>query len=248
MPSKAAQAQAPHRSRSRDAEQTRAGIIEAATAEFADKGLSGARVDEIAARTRTTKPMIYYHFGSKEGLYAAVLESAYGGMRDVEQALQLEHLPPKDAMRRLVEVTFDYHAAHPEWVRLVSIENIHGARHASGSASIARRNAAVIGIVRALLERGERDGVFRPGVDPVDLHWMISSLCFYRISNRHTWGAIFGRDLQAPEHEAAQRRMAVDAVLRYLQPQPCTTGPESRGPAGASPHPPQEPPRRPRAA
>lgn len=206
------------RGRAREGEQTRRDIIEAAKAEFADKGLSGARVDEIAARTRTTKPMIYYHFGSKEQLYAAVMEEAYGGMRDVEQGLQLDHLPPAEAMRRLVEVTFDYHATHPDWVRLVSVENIHGARHIAGSAAIAQRNAVVIGIVRKLLERGEQEGVFRAGVDPINLHLLISSLCFYRVSNRHTWGALFGRDLQAPEHEATQRRMTVDAVLRYLQP------------------------------
>ena len=208
----------PERSRPRDVERTRADIIEAATAEFADKGLSGARVDEIAARTRTTKPTIYYHFGSKDGLYAAVLEEAYGGIRDVERTLQLDVLPPEDALRRLVEVSFDYHAAHPDWVRLVSVENIHGARHIAGVDSIARRNTAVIEIVRTLLERGEREGVFRSGVDPLDLHWMISSLCFHRVSNRHTWRVIFGHDPLAPEHAAAQRRMAVDAVLRYLQP------------------------------
>ena len=210
----------PERSRPRDVERTRADIIEAATAEFADKGLSGARVDEIAARTRTTKPAIYYHFGSKEGLYAAVLQEAYGGMRDVEQALRLDALPPEEAMRRLVEVSFDHHATHPEWVRLVGVENVHGARHIAGVVSIARRNAAAVEIVRALLERGERDGVFRSGVDPLDLHWMISSLCFYRVSNRHTWRANFGQDLLAPERAAAQRRMAVEAVLRYLRPVP----------------------------
>ncbi|MEK0084612.1 TetR/AcrR family transcriptional regulator [Benzoatithermus flavus] len=218
MSDRVARARTAARRRPRDVERTRGDIIAAATAEFAEKGLSGARVDEIAARTRTTKPAIYYHFGSKEGLYTAVLEAAYGGIRDVEQALRLEELPPREAMRRLVEVTFDYHAAHPEWVRLVSVENIHEARHIAGSAAIAERNAAVIAILQALLVRGEREGVFRAGVDPVNLHLMISSLCFYRVSNRHTWGAIFGRDLAAPEHAAAQRQMAVEAVLRYLQP------------------------------
>ena len=204
--------------RSPDAERTRLDIIAAARAEFVDKGLSGASVNEIAARTRTTKPMIYYYFGSKEGLYAAVMEEAYGGMRDVEQSLQLEHLPPTEAMRRLVEVTFDYHADHPDFPRLISIENIHSARHIAGSASIAPRNAAIIDIIGALLKRGAKAGAFRRGVDPVDLHLLISSLSFYRVSNRHTWGAIFGRDLQAPKHVAAQRCMIVEAVLSYLQP------------------------------
>jgi AcrR family transcriptional regulator len=217
MSDRVARTKAAERRRPRDVERTRGDIIAVATAEFAEKGLSGARVDEIAARTRTTKPAIYYHFGSKEGLYTAVLEAAYGGMRDVERALRLDDLPPEEAMRRLVEVTFDYHAAHPDWVRLVSVENIHEGRHIAGSAAIAERNAAVIGIVRALLARGERAGVFRAGIDPVNLHLMISSMCFYRVSNRHTWATIFGRDLTAPEHAAAQRQMVVEAVLRYVQ-------------------------------
>lgn len=212
------------RPRSRAIELTREDIIDAATIEFADKGLSGARVDEIAARTKTTKPTIYYHFGSKEGLYLAVLERSYGGIREVENALQLDALPPQEAMARLVEVSFDYHAAHPDWVRLVSVENIHGARHIAGVQSITERNALAVDTVRHLLERGEREGVFRRGVDPLDLHLMISSLCFYRVSNRHTWQANFGRDLLAPERASAQRRMAVEAVLRYMQPDPITRG------------------------
>jgi len=206
------------RPRSAEAERTRLDIIEAARAEFVDKGLDGASVNEIAARTRTTKPMIYYYFGSKEKLYAAVIEEAYGGMRDVEQGLRLEHLPPLEAMRRLVEVTFDYHAANPDFSRLISIENIHNARTIAGSPSIGPRNSAIIEIVRALLKRGAKHGVFRKGVDPIDLHLLINSFCFYRVSNRHTWGAIFGRDPQAPKHVAAQRRMIVEAVLSYLNP------------------------------
>jgi AcrR family transcriptional regulator len=218
MPDGVTQRKGVPRPRSPDAEQTRRSIIDAARAEFAEKGLSGARVDEIAARTRTTKPMIYYYFESKEKLYAAVMEETYGGMRDVEQSLQLEHLSPIEAMRRLVEVTFDYHAATPEYVRLISIENIHEARHIVGIPSIARRNAVVIGIVGDLLARGEQEGVFRAGVDPIDMHLLISSFCFYRVSNSHTWDVIFGRDLQTPEHAAAQRRMIVEAVLAYLRP------------------------------
>jgi AcrR family transcriptional regulator len=206
--------------RPRDAAATRREILAAARAEFADKGLSGARVDAIAARTRTTKPMLYYHFGSKEQLYAAVMEDAYGGMRDTEQSLGLERLKPTEAVRALVEATFDYHAAHPDFVRLISVENIHGARHIKGSTAIARRNAAVIATLAAVLARGAADGVFRADVDPVDLHLLISAFCFYRVSNRYTWAAIFDRDLASPEHAAAERRMIVEAVLRYLAPEP----------------------------
>jgi AcrR family transcriptional regulator len=204
--------------RARDADQTRRDILAAAAAEFSEKGYAGARVDDIAARTRATKRMIYYYFGGKEGLYAAVLEEAYGGMRDAEAALRLDELPPVEAVRRLVETTFDHHAAHPDFVRLVSGENIEGARTVSASDTIRVRNAAVIGAIAALLRRGEEEGAFRPGVDPLDLHMLISGFCFYRVSNRHTLRAIFGEDPATPGRAEAHRRMAVEAVLRYLAP------------------------------
>lgn len=206
--------------RSRDAQQTRREILDAATAEFAARGLSGARVDDIAARTRTTKRMIYYYFGSKERLYAAVLEEMYGGIREAERHLLPEELPPLDAMRRLVELTFDYHATHPDFVRLVTVENIHAARHLAQSATIGQRNHAVLGLLRRLLARGEAEGVFRPGIDPLDLHMLISGFCFHRVANRHTLGVIFGQDTQESSRAARQRAMLVDSVLRYLRPDP----------------------------
>jgi AcrR family transcriptional regulator len=205
--------------RTRAPEQTRRAILDAAIREFSEKGFSGGRVDDIAARTDTTKRMIYYYFGSKELLFAAVLEEMYGGMRDAERALGLEDLPPVEAVRRLVEVTFDHHAEHPEFVRLVSVENIHEARHVAVSPSIRQRNDAVIATITAVLERGVRDGVFRPGLDPLDVHLLISSFCFYRVSNRHSLGVIFGRDLRAPDCVASHRSMFVEAVLRYLAPE-----------------------------
>lgn len=208
----------PRSPRPRAPEQTRREILEAATAEFSEKGYAGGRVDDIAARTRTTKRMIYYYFGGKEQLYAAVLERLYGDMRDAEAALELDVLPPMDALRRLVETTFDHHAAHPDFVRLVSVENIHEARIVAASPTIGERNAAVIGALRALIARGERERAFRAGLDALDLHMLISSFCFYRVSNRHTLRAIFGRDGTQPEVAAAQRRMITEAVLRYVRP------------------------------
>lgn len=202
--------------RPRDAEQTRRNILDAAIAEFAAKGLSGGRVDEIAARTQTTKRMIYYYFGSKEQLFAAVLEEMYGGIRAAEAQLQLDGLPPDEAMRRLVETTFDYHAEHPEFVGMVAVENIHAAAHIAGSPTLRGRNDAVIGLLRGLLSRGEAAGLFRPGIDPLDLHILINGSCFHRVANRHTLGAIFDVDLTTPARTAAHRTMIVEAVLRYL--------------------------------
>jgi AcrR family transcriptional regulator len=216
MPQDLASPRIDGRSRPHDIERTRGEILEAALAVFAEKGLSGARVDEIAALTHTTKPTIYYHFRSKEDLYTAVLEHAYGGMRDMERSLELDLSDPVDAMRRLVEASFDYHAANPGWVRLVSIENIHLARHIEDRPEFGQRNAPIVDRLKEILDAGERLDLFRPGVDPMHLHWMISSLCFHRVSNRHTWRANFGIDMAAPEHVAVQRRMTVEAVLAFL--------------------------------
>lgn len=204
--------------RQNDPRRTRANILAAGQAVFAQKGYSGANVNEIVALAQTTKPMIYYHFGSKEGLFAAVLEEVYAGMREYEQSLEVAGLSAEEAMRRLVEITFDYHAAHPDWIRLISVANIHDAQHITGSPTIASRNAAVVEIMDRLLRRGAKEGVFRDGVDPVHLHLLIASFCFYRISNRHTWKVIFKRDLGTAAEATSQRAMVVDAALRYLRP------------------------------
>ncbi len=199
-----------------DPERTRRDILAVARAEFAEHGLSGARVDAIAAKTRTTKRMIYYYFGSKDGLYLAVLEQAYGEIRAIEQELDLARLPPGDAIRRMVEFTFDYQEAHPDFIRLVSIENIHHGRYLAQSAAIRALNVSVIAELAAILARGEREGVFRTGLDPVDVHMLISAFCFFRVSNRHTFGALFGQDLSDPALRARHRHMIGDAVLGVL--------------------------------
>ena len=208
----------PLRPRTHGGARTRLGILDAAHALFAERGYGGAHVNDIVARAGTTKPMVYYHFGSKEGLFAAVLEEVYAGMRRIEGAVQLAGLPPGEAMRQLVHVTFDYHAQHPDWVRLIAIANIHEAQHIRDSPTVALRNSPVLDILRGLLARGARDGVFRAGVDPLRLHLLIASMCFYRVSNRHTWRVIFGRDLHAADDAPLQRAMLVEAVLRYLRP------------------------------
>jgi len=203
---------------SRVGERTRREILAAAMTEFAAKGYSGARVDAIAANTSTTKPMIYYHFGSKEKLYVAVMEEAYGGVRSTEQGLHLDALPPAEALSRLVEATFDYHAEHPDYVRLISTENIEKGRHIADRRSLVERNAIALGTVSDVLARGERDGTFRPGISAWHLHFMISALCFMRVSNRYSMRAVFERDLWDRNDVLLQRQMIVEAVLRYVKP------------------------------
>src|SRR6201999_2013194 len=146
-----AESAAPPRERQRDRERTRAEILEVATREFAEHGLSGARVDEIAERTRTTKRMLYYYFGSKEGLYTAVLERAYARIREAERGADVEHLEPVAAIRRLAELTFDHHEAHPDFIRLVSIENIHRAEHMQASGGFADLNSPAIARIAQIL-------------------------------------------------------------------------------------------------
>ncbi|HLZ66837.1 MAG TPA: TetR/AcrR family transcriptional regulator [Aliidongia sp.] len=203
--------------RPRDAEQNRRGILDAAVAEFAENGLSGARVDAIAARANTTVRMLYHYFGSKEGLYAAALEEAYGEMRRAEQELGIRDLPPIAAIRRMVEFVFDYQEAHPEFTRLVSVENIHRASHIQQSSTIQALNGTVIKTLTTILERGQREGVFRVDVTPVGLHLLMTAFPFFRVSNRYTLGTIFGQDPLAPELRPQHREMAVSAVLGYLQ-------------------------------
>ncbi|MFI8180661.1 TetR family transcriptional regulator [Actinacidiphila glaucinigra] len=202
--------------RTRDAARTRNEILDVATEEFARAGYAGARVDEIAARTRTTKRMIYYYFGGKEQLFTAVLERAYSVIRQAEQDLDVDHLDPVAAIRRLAELTFDHHEAHPDFIRLVSIENIHEAEHMAASEQLSALSSPAIDVLRRILAAGRRSGLFTADVDAVDLHAMISSFCFFRVANRHTFGALFGRDLVAADRREHYRAMLGDMVIAYL--------------------------------
>ena len=202
--------------RERDAVQTRREILAVATQEFADRGYDGARVDQIAASTRTAKRMIYYYFGSKEQLYIEVLEQAYTAIRDAEQSIDVEHLDPTAAIRRLAELTFDHHEAHPDFIRLVSIENIHRAEHLRRAEHLTSLNTPAIQLIATILERGRAAGVFTSEIDAVDLHMMISAFCVFRIANRHTFGSLFKRDLTSPQLHDHYRSMLGDIVVAYL--------------------------------
>ena len=202
--------------RTQDPEGTRQNIIEVATEEFARNGLAGARIDEIAARTRASKRMIYYYFGDKDGLYLAVLENAYRLVREGEGKLDVDGLPPMEALKQLVEFTFDHHHKHEDFIRMVMIENIHHAEYIERSKVIRQLNVTAIKTIRTLYERGLNEGLFRPGLDPMELHWQISALCFFNVSNRASFTKLFGRDLGTASAQASLRRNAVDMVLRHV--------------------------------
>lgn len=202
--------------RIQDPEGTRRNILEIASKEFALNGLSGARIDEIAARTRFSKRMIYYYFGDKEGLYLRALENAYRQVREGEAQLDIEGLPPVAALTRLVEFTFDHHHRHEEFIRMVMIENIHHGQYLEQSDAIRELNVTAIDHISRIYSRGVEEGVFRPGLDAVELHWQISALCFFNVSNRTTFSMIFGRDFGAPAQLERLKRNSVEMLLRFV--------------------------------
>jgi AcrR family transcriptional regulator len=207
----------PEKTRKPDATRTRQDILDVARAEFTEHGLTGARVDAIAEKTRTTKRMIYYYFGSKEGLYAAVLEQAYAGIRTAEAQLDLTTQDPETALRHLIEFTFDYHDSHPDFVRLVAVENINQGQFLPRMEKIQDVNANALETLAAILEKGRAQGIFRNDATPVEIHLMISGLCFHRVSNRYTFGTIFNIDLTDPEIGKRHRKMVADAILLYVK-------------------------------
>jgi AcrR family transcriptional regulator len=203
-------------SRPQDPEGTKRNIIEVASQEFALNGLSGARIDEIAAKTRSSKRMIYYYFGDKEGLYLSALESAYATVREGEAKLDIAGLSPVDGLKRLVEFTFEHHHQHEDFIRMVMIENIHHGQYLERSSVVRDLNVTAIAKIRDLYERGVAAGLFREGLDPLEIHWQISALCFFNVSNRATFSQLFARDFGAAEMQERLQANTVDMVLRFV--------------------------------
>jgi len=204
------------KTRTNDPDRTKANIIEVATHEFSEKGLSGARIDEIAERTATSKRMIYYYFESKEGLYRAVLEDSYRRIRSIEATLDLENKPPLEALAQHVRFTFDYQLANPDFIRLVMVENIHHGAHIAQLSSTQQESMAAIQTLRDILDRGKREGVMRKDLDPIDVHMSISALCFFNVANRHTFSTIFKLDMGSPAATAARRESVTEMILRFV--------------------------------
>lgn len=200
----------------RDAARTRADLLAVATEVFATEGFSGARVDEIAERTRTTKRMIYYYFDNKEGLYQAVLEEAYRGIRRAESTIELGALDPVTAMRRLAEITFDHHISHPAFIRLVAIENIHGGRSLRAMPSLRAEATPAKTVLDAILDSGRAAGMFRTDIDALDVHMLISAFSVFQVANRHTFGHLFDVDFDDVAGIAHRRAMIGDVVVSWL--------------------------------
>ena len=215
MPERRANGKRPQR---RNPEATRQKLLAAARREFADSGLAGARVDEIAARAGVNKQLVYHYFGDKDALYLAVLEWVYEEIRSQERKLNLQGLAPQRAIRKLVESSFDHLAAHPDFIVLLNDENRGGARHVRGSRRLEAMHSPLVSMVSKILSDGVRSGVFRKGINPVHLYISIAGLSYFFFSNTPTLSAIFGKDLSAAPAKRARRRHVVDLVLQALRP------------------------------
>ena len=200
-----------------DPDPVKADILQAAITEFGEKGLAGARVDDIAAATRTSKRMIYYYFGSKDALYLSALEASYRRVRQTEIGGNLDAMAPIEALRCLVAVTFDHHLHNESYIRMVMAENINRGRYLAQSPHIRELNRPAIDLVRRIYDRGVRDGLFRAGLEPADIHASISALAFFNVSNRHTFGLIFQVDNQSATYIASRRENIIQMVLRYVR-------------------------------
>lgn len=202
--------------RVRDADRSQSTILAAARDEFAEYGLGGARVDRIAERAGLNKRLIYYYFDDKERLFQEVLEQAYRDIRAEEAQLHLLDLDPPTAVRRLVEFTWNYYIAHPEFLTLLNSANLHKARHLAESKRARELNSPLIETLAAVLERGRRAGTFRGGVDPVQLYVSIAGMAYFYLSNSYTLSAIFGRELLAPKARSERLSHMTDVILGYL--------------------------------
>jgi AcrR family transcriptional regulator len=201
----------------KDPEANRARIVAAAIEEFAARGFKGASMDAIAARTHTTRALINYYFGSKEKLYIAVLEQVYSEIRDAEGGLDLDHLEPAAAVRRIVEFTYTYYVEHEGFVRLVVAENQARGRHLKKSKAMRTLNRPIIDRLADVIARGQKRGVFRRDVDPVEVHKAIAALGMFNVTNQYTFGAIFQREMGAKGDLAGRREMVSEVILSYLQ-------------------------------
>jgi AcrR family transcriptional regulator len=200
----------------RDPEATKARILAASEQEFAKFGLGGARVDRIATRAKSNKRMLYHYFGNKDELFAITVENAYAQFREAEAALHLDSMDPIEAMRRLVEFIWDYFIEHPEFITLVNSENLHKARHLKASKRTTDISRKFVARMQALLSRGEAAGIFRHGLDPVQVNISIAAIAYYYLTNRFTGSIIFERDLMALEALKARLKFNTDTVLRMV--------------------------------
>ncbi|MZR32318.1 TetR/AcrR family transcriptional regulator [Sneathiella litorea] len=197
---------------------TRKKLLASGRKEFANRGLEGARVDEIAKRAGVNKQLVYHHFGNKDELYRHVLESIYQEIREREQALKLDTLPPLEALQKLVEFSFDYTAKNRDFAPILIDENVHKGRHMKDIQDLESLHSPLISAIEKILERGRKDGTFRSGLEPEQLYISIAALGFFYFSNIYTLSAIFGHKLDTRDTIAKRKahvvKLITDAVVK----------------------------------
>jgi AcrR family transcriptional regulator len=200
----------------RNPDETRRRILAAAKVEFAKKGLGGARVDDIAARAKANKRMMYHYFGNKDELFRHVLEEAYGDFRQREAELDLDSLDPVAAITALLAFNWKYFLENPEFITLVNSENLHKARHIKSSKRMQEMSRSFVGRMQHLLERGAKTGLFREGLDPVQVNITIAGVGYHYLTNRFTGALVFERDLMATPALDARLAFNTQTILRLV--------------------------------
>ena len=204
-------------SQKRDASATKKRILTAAKNEFSKKGLGGARIDEIALKSKANKRMIYHYFGNKEALFLKTLEDAYIEIRGAEQSLNLIELDPEEALIKLVRFTWDYYLKNPEFITLVNSENLHKGKHLKKSKIIEDISNKFVSMVGAILDKGVASGQFRSGIDPVQLNITIAAFGYYYLTNRHTGAIVYQRDLDSAEAYNERLKFNIETILRLVK-------------------------------
>ncbi|MBL6929619.1 MAG: TetR family transcriptional regulator [Rhodospirillales bacterium] len=204
--------------RKRDPEARRRRLEDAAREEFSARGLEGARVDEIARRAGVNKQLVYHYFGNKDGLYLRILEQTYEAMVKAKVSLQLQDIPPFEAIEKLVGFTFDYIADHRDFIALINDENIHKGRHIRKSQHVHPTHSEMMRILDDILRAGEKDGSIREGIDTIQFYITLSGMCYFYFANIHTLSVVFGRDLASAEALAVRRTHIIDTVLASIRP------------------------------
>lgn len=200
----------------RNPQRTREKILDAARTEFCRAGLSGARVEQIARRAGTNMRMLYHYFGDKEGLYLAVLERAYERIRGEEEKLNLCDLGPVDGMVQLIDFTFSHFLRNRDFITLIGNENLMRAKYLKRSKRVVAMTSPLVEAIEDLLRRGEREGLFRTGVDPLQIYVTMVAMSYLHVSNRYTLSTIFRRDLSDGDWLDARRVHARELILGYL--------------------------------
>ncbi|APW40929.1 TetR family transcriptional regulator [Rhodoferax koreense] len=199
------------------AQATRDSILRAAAKVFAKHGYDGGSVEKISTAAKSYDRMIYYYFGSKEGLYIEVLEDAYRRMNEAEARLALDVAQPVAALRAVIAFVLGYYRRNPAFITLLNTENLHKGRHIGKSLRAREYSSPAIAIIGRILEEGMAQKLFRTDIQTRDVYLMIASMGYFYISNRHTLSAFLGENLEAPEAVAHWEGFVTETVLRTVR-------------------------------